>query len=246
MKVRVIAFVNITVLGSVFLLFSLPACSQESITDQRPRFLLNTELGSEESLGYEFLSFGVGSSLEIPIAKRFEFQGNATYSPDRKAITNDGQSVKIVGSALGFATKRLGFIATSAGSWLWTSQFGERAWLPSVGAVIRNNYLGPGRLYLTYVFPTGCVWATPSNSCKMQSKRLQGIEIKEEIRSNSHGRWGFRGGLYHFCDQGNPNDPQAGRNCHLGVIALATLSFEFHLGAPPHFVRLVGTNEDNF
>jgi len=204
--------------------------------------LFDAEVGSQASLGYKLPSAAFGPSLEIPVAKRMEFQVSSDYSPDRKAITNDGNSLKVSGSAIGFANYRMGFIATIERNWLWTSQFDKSAWLPSAGVVIREDYFG--RAYLTYLFPTGCVWATPSNPCKIQSNRLQGIEIRQDIRSASHIRWGFKVGFYRFCDQGNPNDPQAGRKCHFATTALATLRFEFQLGG-----RLLSFNpgkSDNF
>jgi hypothetical protein len=222
--------VRIALKGIVCLLYSLQASSQEAFADHRPRLLFDSEIGSQTSLGYKLPSTAFGPSLEIPVAKRMEFQVSSDYSPDRKAITNDGNSLKLSGSAISFANYRVGFIATIERNWLWTSQFDKSAWLPSAGVVFRSDYSGPGRLYLTYVLPTGCVWATAGNPCKIQSNRLQGIEVRQDIRSSSHTRWGFKAGFYRFCDQGNPNDPQAGRKWHFATTALATLRFEFHLG----------------
>jgi hypothetical protein len=240
------AFERIVLTGIACLFYSLPASSQEAFADHRSRFLLDAEVGSQASLGYKNPSTAFGPSIEIPLAKRLEFQASGAYSPDRKAITNDGQSLKVGSSAIGFANYRLGFIATLERNWLWTSQFDKSGWLPSAGVVIRNDYFGPGRLYLTYVVPTGCVWATPSNPCKIQSNRLQGIELRQDIRSPSHTRWGFRAGFYRFCDQGNPNDPQAGRKCHFAATALATLRFEFHLGGRSLAAPSNSGKSDNF
>jgi hypothetical protein len=39
---------------------------------------------------------------------------------------------------------------------------------------------------------------------------------------------GLEAGIYHFCDEGNPYDAQAGRKCHMGGTMLITFSFEFH------------------
>ena len=225
------ALVRIALTGIVCLLYSLQASSQEALADHRPRLLFDSEIGSQTSLGYKLPSTAFGPSLEIPVAKRMEFQVSSAYSPDRKAITNDGNSLKLSSSAIRFANDRVGFIATIERNWLWTSQFDKSAWLPSAGVVFRSDYSGPGRLYLTYVLPTGCVWATASNPCKIQSNRLQGIEVRQDIRSRSHLRWGLRGGFYRFCDQGNPNDPPAGRKCHFAATTLVTLRFEFHLGS---------------
>src|SRR5713226_1554685 len=225
------ALVRIALTGIVCLLYSLQASSQEALADHRPRLLFDSEIGSQTSLGYKLPSTAFGPSLEIPVAKQMEFQVSSAYSPDRKAITNDGNSLKLSGSAIRFANDRMGFIATLERNWLWTSQFDKSALLPSAGVVFRSDYSGPGRLYLTYVLPTGSVWATTSNPCKIQSNRLQGIEVRQDIRSRSHLRWGLRGGFYRFCDQGNPNDPPAGRKCHFAATTLVTLRFEFHLGS---------------
>ena len=142
---------------------SVPMSAQESYADHRPRLLLDTEFGSESYLGYKLPSAGLGLSIEIPVAKRFELQASSTYSPDKKAITNDGQSLKVSGSAVAFTTTRLGFIGTLEYTWLWTSQFNKSGLVPAAGIVLRNDYWGPGRIYLTYLMPTGCVWATASN-----------------------------------------------------------------------------------
>jgi len=220
--------------------------SQERFSDHRTRLLLDAEVGSETALGYELPSSAFGPSMEIPVGNRLEFQTRALYSPDRKAITGDGQSLMVSGSAIAFATQRLGLIASLEHVSLWTSQFDKSSWLPSAGVVVRNDYFGAGRLYLTYVFPTGCVWATVANPCKLQSNRLQGFEFSQDIRSPSHIRWGFTGGLYHFCDQANPNAPQAGRRCHWAPTALVTLRFEFHLGRWLTSAHSGSDGSDNF
>src|SRR5260370_30661256 len=240
------AFVRVVLAFLVCSFPVLPALSQEKSADHRARLLLDAEAGTQTSLGYKFPSTGFGPSIEVPVAKHFEFQADALYSPDRKAITNDGQSLNVSGSAIRFATQRLGFIASLERNWLWTSQFDKSAWFPSTGIVIRNDYFGPGRAYLTYVFPTGCVWATPSNPCQIQSNRLQGIQLRHDLRAALHMRWGFETGLYHFCDQANPSAPQLGRRCHWAATALATLRFEFHLGGRPRLPRDRAAESDNF
>jgi hypothetical protein len=141
--------VRIALTGIVCLLFSLQVSSQEVFADHRARLLFHMEAGSQTSLGYKLLpSTAFGSSLEIPFAKRMEFQVGSTYSPDRKSITNDGNSLKVSGSATGFANHRMGFIATIERSWLWTSQFNKSAWLPSAGVVIRSERDFPREVFL--------------------------------------------------------------------------------------------------
>lgn len=218
---------------------------QEKAPDQRPRLLLETEIGSAASLGFKFPAMSFGASMEMPFKSRFEFQSTAFYSPDRKFITDDGNALNLSGSAIAFATSQVGFTGKLEHTSLWTSQFDESGWAPSAGVVIRNDYLGRGRLYVSYAFPTGCVWATVSNPCIVQSKRLQGVEIRQDTRIGSHTRWGFDFGVYHFCDQSNQNEPQAGRHCHMGGSAMVTLGFEFHLGRAPVTLKQ-RTTGDNF
>jgi hypothetical protein len=221
-----------TLLGMITATLGFAARAQENPTDPRPRLLLNSEIGSAASLGFKFPATSFGPSIEIPIKNRFEIQSAALYSPDRKFITDDGNALNLSGSAIGFVTSRFGVVGKIERTSLWTSQFHEANWFPSAGVVIRNDYLGPGRVYVSYVFPTGCVWATSSNPCTLQSKRLQGVEVRQDARFGSHKRWGFDFGIYHFCDQSNQNDPQAGRHCHIGGSAMITMSLEFHLGKP--------------
>jgi hypothetical protein len=222
-----------------------PAHAQENIADQRPRLLLDSEFGSATSLGFKFPAMSFGPAVEIPIMNRFEVQSTALYSPDQKLITNDGNALDVSAAAIAFVTPRLGIIGKIEHASLWTSQFNEKSWAPSAGAVIRNDYLGQGRLYVSYVFPTGCVWATSDNPCTIQSKRLQGVDVRQDTRLGAHKRWGFDFGIYHFCDQSNENDPQAGRRCHIGGSAMITLSLEFHLGKPT-LSTLKGDNSDSF
>jgi hypothetical protein len=201
---------------------------QEVPVDPYVRLLLDSEIGSNNQLGYEFPSIAIGPSIEIPLRSRFELQASAAYSPDKKFITNDGQSLRTKGGVVVWATPLVGLTSSVEGSWLWTSQFNKSGWLPSAGVVLRNEYFGPGRLYISYLFPTGCVWATANNPCKTQSNRLQGVQIRPEFRASSHLRFGFEVGIYHFCDQSNPFAPSLGRTCHFAGTALATMRVEFH------------------
>ena len=236
----------------VFLLtaFCLATCltvrSQSAYLDNRARFLLDTTVGSETALGYKFPSTSVGTSFELPLGNRFEVQGSASYSPDKKIVTNDGQLSSISASALGFVNQRIGVVASVEKGWLWTSQFDKQALFPSAGIVLRNEYLGSGRLYITYTFPTGCVWATATNPCTIQSNRLQGVSIRQETRSLWHTRWGLETGLYHFCNQASADDPQTSRNCRFGVSAGVTLSWEFHAGGKPRITTANAAAPDNF
>jgi hypothetical protein len=210
--------------------FSAPVWAQSDATDDRPRFLLDGEIGNLGELGYKIPSTAIGPGIEVPIESHFEIQANATYSPDRKLITDNGNSLDLGGSVIGFATNRLGFIASLDHTALWTSEFDKKSWAPAAGVVLRNDLFGPARLYVTYLMPAGCVWATPTNPCPIQSNRLQGVQVHEDVQGWSHGRWGLDSGVYHFCDEGNPNEPAAGRHCHMGATMMATFTLDFHLG----------------
>ena len=210
----------------------------------RPRLIFEGEFGSAAALGYELPSTAFGPSIEVPLGNSWEIQTLALYSPDRKAITHDGQSLKLEGLGIRFLNAKIGVVGGIERDWLWTSQFDKRSLEPSAGIVLRNDSFG--RLYLTSLFPTGCVWATSSNPCTIQSNRLQGGEFRQEARLDSHFRLGFRGGVYRFCDQANPKEPQTGRNCHFGVTAYMNLGFELHLGQPSRFKRRAASQDDNF
>jgi hypothetical protein len=221
---------GILVFGAILLAVCSAADGQSLSVDDRPRLLLDAEVGSETALGYELPSIWLGSSIEIPVEKRFELQAAGAYSPDKKQITNDGHLASMSGTAIGFINQRAGLTASVESSWLWTSQFDKAALFPSAGVVVRNDYFGPGRFYISYIFPTGCVAATASDPCRIQSNRLQGVTVRQDVRSFSHTRWGFESGFYHFCAEGNPNEPEISRNCHWGVTGMAIVRFEFHLG----------------
>src|SRR5580658_3391840 len=195
-------------IGAISLVVCSAVHGQSVPADDRPRLLLDTEIGSETALGYELPSIWLGSTVEIPVERRFELQAAGAYSPDKKEITNDGHLASVSGTAIGFINERVGLTAGVESSWLWTSQFDKTALFPSAGVVMRNDYFGPGRFYISYILPTGCVAATASNPCQIQSNRLQGVTVRQEVRSFSHTRWGFESGFYHFCAEGNPNEPE--------------------------------------
>jgi hypothetical protein len=233
MSIRLGAF-RVAIVAFVWL--SLPHLTRgqrdwrkETSIDRVPRILFDASIGSATALGYKFPSTSFGSSVELPIGRNIEIQASTTFSPDKKFITNDGHSVKVNGTAIGWITNRFGLAANVERSWLWTSQFEKRSLFPSAGIVLRNDFLGPGRLYISYLFPKGCVWATATNPCKLQSNRLHGVQLHAESRgAASHIRVGVGGGFYRFCDQANPHQPSTGRICHFAATAMANLRFEFH------------------
>ena len=192
-----------------------------------PRFFLDADVGIRGELGFLPPSSDFGTSFEYPLLGMFEMQGAASFSPDRKKITHDGHSVSVDGKAIMWPYGRLGVFADVGWNRLWTSQFTEGGTGPSFGSVIRTSYEYPGRLYISYLLPTGCVWATSSNPCKLQSKRLQGFSFTQEFQFRPHIRWGVDAGVYHFCDQSNPDDPAVARKCHWAGTEMLFVRFQF-------------------
>jgi hypothetical protein len=159
-------------------------------------WMLDTESGSNSGLGYKLPHLAVGFGVERSTARHFELQGRVSYSPDRKYITNDGNSLDFKGSGLFWMTPKLALIGSLRRWNLWTSQFDKSGWEPSAGIAIREYGLDyPGRIYLEYLLPTGCQWGA---SCPIQSNRKQGVEFYWETRIASHVRLGLQFGFYHL------------------------------------------------
>jgi hypothetical protein len=191
------------------------------------RLLLDAEIGAQGGLGCKLISTRYGATMERLVGSLFEMQATLAYSPDRKLVTNNGNSLLASGAAIAWATPRVGLTGGYERAWLWTSQFEKKAGYPTAGFVLRNDLFGPGRLYVAYLFPTGCVWATSHNPCTIQSNRTQGVQVKQEFRVWSHLRVGWQGEVLHFCDQANPNAPQISRTCHWAATSLFLPRFEF-------------------
>jgi len=189
------------------------------------RWMLDTETGSEAGLGFKMPHISTGISFERPVTRRFELQGQVSYSPDKKYITNDGNSLKMKSTGLYWISPSLALTGSLRHSNLWTSQFNKSFWGPSGGIAIREDLTGyPGRIYLEYLLPTGCQWGA---SCPIQSNRIQGAEIYWESLMGSHIRVGFRFGFYHFLDQGSPLSPDIPRTGHVTGTSLIILRYDF-------------------
>jgi len=202
------------------------ASAQRINTPISPRWLLNTSVGGESDLGYEPPSKWFGPSIEVPIASRFEFDADASYSPDKKVITNNGNQLETAATGIVWLRRNLGFSSSYTRNWLWTSQFTKAGWSVLPGIVVRNDFQYFGRFSAAYLIPTGCVWATPSNPCRIQSPREQGPEISQQFQIASHLRFGVSGAIVHYCDQSNPAEP-TGRTCHFGAASYLNLTIEF-------------------
>lgn len=192
--------------------------------------MLDSSIGSSAGLGYKLPDTTFGFSIEKAVGQKFEVQVSAAYSPTHKYITNDGESLLAGASGLYWVNWRFAVLGGAKFSQLWTSQFEKVAFYPVAGLVFRTMWMheNAGRIYVTYEFPTGCVWATASNPCVIQSSRLTGVNFNPEFRVFSHTRAGLEMGIWHFCDQGNPQDPAAGRSCH--VTGTTAIKFRFEIG----------------
>ncbi len=194
------------------------------------RVFLDADVGIRAELGFLPPSSDFGMSFEAPVQLGIpiEIQGAASFSPDKKKITDDGHSIAASTKAIFWINPRVGAFGEAGYGRLWTSQFDEGGGIaPTFGGVIRTQYFYPGRLYISYLIPTGCVWATATNPCKLQSKRLQGFTFRQEFQFRPHIRWGIEAGVYHYCAQGNPEDPAAGRDCLWAGTELLFVRFQF-------------------
>jgi hypothetical protein len=190
------------------------------------RWLLDSQVGTDP--GYSLPSLAAGVSIERPITEHIELQGGVSFSPTKTLSTNDGNHFDMYGEGLFWVTQRFAAAASLSRGYLWTSHYDLQGWSPSIGLAIREESLGaPGRLYLSYLIPTGCQWGP---SCPIQSSRETGAKIYWEHRMSSHWRFGFEFGIYHVLNQGNPLDPAAGRTGQLTGDAHIVSRFEFPRG----------------
>lgn len=198
--------------GAFCLLFSAAATFAQGVPARRhspTRWLLDSETGSQAGLGFKDPHFAAGPSFEKALGPRFELQGSVHYSPDRKIITKDGNSLRVQGQGIFWTTWRLGISGSLRHSNLWTSQFNKSAFGPAAGVVIREQFQGmPGRLYVDFLLPTGCEWGP---SCRMQSNRMKGPEVYWEHRVWTGVRLGLHVGIYHFLNQSNNLRPDLAR-----------------------------------
>jgi hypothetical protein len=198
-------------LGACFLalVFGAPSYAQTLQTGEAPtiQFLLDSGIGYEP--GYQFPSVAVGASVELPISDRVELQGKISYTPTKAFVASNRDRLGATGGALFWITQRFAATAFLERGHVWASQYNLKGWGPSVGIVVRERWHGsPGRLYLSYVIPTGCQWGP---NCLIQSSRTTGGKITWDHRVFPHWRFGAELGLYRSLNQGNPLDPMAGR-----------------------------------
>jgi hypothetical protein len=213
------------------LIFVVSTAARDLPVSEQPatRWILDFETGSESGLGYKLPHIAVGTTVERAVGKRLEVQGELFYSPDKKYITNDGNSIKMASTLIVWVTPRIGITSEVSKTYLWTSQFSKSELHPAFGVVIRDHFEGaPGRLYLSYLLPTGCQWGL---TCPIQSNRLQGPQGSWEHRISTRLRYGFSMGIYRILNQSNPLQPSIPRTREWSGDTHLFVRFEFHPGS---------------
>jgi hypothetical protein len=211
----------------LLLLAALPAVAQDpqASLNSQVTWLFDTKIGSQPEFGSRFSTAMVGFAVEQPFWERFEVQGNLTLLPDVSTAPSNGHAFGISGTGIGWINERVGVTATVEHNWLWIPQADKSVWNPSFGAVIRENLFRPGRLYASYLFPTGCSTAGPN--CLSPSDRTQGMRVTQEFRVFPHFRLGFQTGIFHYCGEMSGVDGNQ-RTCHWGLADIFVLRFEVH------------------
>lgn len=196
--------------------------AQDSAAVANPfRWMLDTKFGSEPAVGFNAPNTSFGPSIEYPLDSEVELQGAVSFSPWRSVNDWQAHSIEISGAGIGWISTRWGVSLGFRHDWLWLPQSERSGWNPSLGAVFRHELYRPGRLYLTYLFPTGCNQL--STSCLTPSGRTQGFQALEEIRLWSRVRVGLQGGLYHYCSSPSPDS----RDCKFSPAGMVIMRFEF-------------------
>jgi hypothetical protein len=216
---------RVTILGLAFSV-AMKAQALHTVRQSENRWLVDFEAGSKAGLGYKIPHIAFGISLERSFGRRFELQGRASYSPDKKYITNNGNSLLTNLTGLVWVSDRFAISSGFRQSTLWTSQFEKKALAPTIGVVIRERFYDmPGRFYVDYLFPTGCQWGV---NCPIQSNRLQGPEGYWEHRLWPHFRLGVQFGFYRILNQSNELAPNIPRTGEWSGEAHALMRYEIH------------------
>lgn len=217
-------------LGTVFAIMVFSLCQTASAQDSPvalsygTRWILNTQYGSLPLFGVNSAATSFGPAVEHSISNTIEVQANLSVTPSvavNATTTSTGHSFGLGGAGIGWINERLGLSLGVQQSWLWASKFSASAWNPSLGMVLRDYFHRPGRLYVSYLFPTGC---SGGSSCPTPLSRMQGVQSMQEFRLWRHFRLGLQGGVYHFCSEGAPPDQ---RTCKFSPAGLVVMRFEF-------------------
>jgi hypothetical protein len=205
------------------LLYSIPSRAQAvEVGEQNSatRIAFDAGAGPTEQFGYTFTAAMFGFAVEHPFGDRFEGQLRFVYMPNLSINSQSAQSTGISGTGLFWMNGKVAAQFQAERDWLWGSGLTNAEWNPSLGAVIRDSIFRPGRLYASYVIPTGC--AVAGQACASPSDRTQGLRLYQEVRIASRFRFGVRTGIYHYCNE----NQESVRACHAAGEALFTLRFE--------------------
>ena len=168
------------------------------------QIVVDAQIGSQAGLGYKVPSTEFGLSFENQY-KWNETDIRGFYSPDRKVITNDGQSygASIVDAV--WFSHRIGAFGTLRHNTLLTSQFdkGSFDYAPGVVVALGKTDNPVGRVYVDYLIPSGGI----NKKTFIESSRTQGPEIDWQFGMGRVGRVGIEAesliGIYHFDEQGD-------------------------------------------
>jgi hypothetical protein len=188
------------------------------------RWLFDTEFGSGVQLGNKLSSTAFGPSFEIPRWNRYEFQGNLSLLPTQQIAGHDAHSLQVGGAGIVWVNNRIGAGAGFQHTWLWTPKVSKSGWSPLLTFVLRDQLYRPGRLYVTYLFPTGCSARAANADCRFPSGRPQGPQVLQELRLFPHFRLGVHVGLFHFCAS---SALTIMTDCHWAGSESVRLRFEF-------------------
>lgn len=198
------------------------ASAQDNPTalDYRARWMFDTKYGSLPLFGFNSGATSFGPAVEYPITNNLELQGNLSVTPSQPITGGTGHSFLMAGTGIGWINERFGLSLGVQQSWLWASHFSASAWNPSLGTALRDYFRRPGRLYVSYLFPTGC---SVGPSCPTPLTRMQGVQSTQEIRLWRHFRLGLQGGVYHYCNE----NAMGLRVCKFSPAGQVIMRFEF-------------------
>ena len=166
--------------------------------------IITAEIGTQQSLAYEPLHVAVGMGLERPIGKWLELDPSVSWSPDRSVITRDGDSISFGADGIVWSGLRqtLGLAGGFSYTHLWTSQFSQGGFSPSLGMAARLYARRvPSSLYLTYMVPYGGYDVRTG----LENSRSQGPNVYFEGQIATRFRIGLEIAAYHFF--GDANSP---------------------------------------
>lgn len=195
------------------------------------RVLGDFEIGSDAGLGFKEPHIAAGATVESRF-KRFEVHPFFKFSPDIKYFALSGYNINVGSRQMFWVNKHLAMTGMYDYSAYW-----QTYQIPTSGVIYPNspkavlhkttNFISPGfllqkdisgvtnRWYLDYIIPTGCVWATETNPCQIQSNRTTGVKFVWTARLYSRLEFGLTGGVYHLADQSNPHRPDLPRTTHV-------------------------------